>query len=65
MNPSFDLTDKKNKIMFKQHIQNVQGMDGYLIFSMLVFIVFFLSVIVWLLKADKKYITEMKNKPLE
>ncbi|MDP1727101.1 MAG: CcoQ/FixQ family Cbb3-type cytochrome c oxidase assembly chaperone [Bacteroidota bacterium] len=52
--------------MFKQHIQNIPGIQsGYLIFSMLVFIVFFLGIIWWLFKADKAYIEDMKNKPFE
>lgn len=51
--------------MFKQHLKNVEIMDGYLIFSLLVFMVFFIGVVVWLNKVDKKYISDMKNKPLE
>lgn len=51
--------------MFKQHLQNIQIVDGYLIFSMLVFIVFFISIVIWLARMDSKYVKDMKNKPLE
>ncbi|MFN4082362.1 MAG: CcoQ/FixQ family Cbb3-type cytochrome c oxidase assembly chaperone [Bacteroidia bacterium] len=51
--------------MFKQHLQNIQIADGYLIFSMLVFIIFFIGIVIWLAKMDSKYINNMKNKPLE
>ena len=49
----------------KQFLDNVTGMDGYLIFSMIVFITFFLGLLVWVFKADKDYIKEMENLPLD
>lgn len=53
--------------MFKQHIQNLTGVfhSGYLIFSLIVFMTFFLGVLVWVFKADKSYIKDMEKKPLE
>jgi cbb3-type cytochrome oxidase subunit 3 len=48
----------------KQYLANVQGVDGYLIFSMIVFMSFFIGLLFWVLKADKKYIDQMKNIPL-
>jgi cbb3-type cytochrome oxidase subunit 3 len=48
----------------KQYLANVQGVDGYLIFSMIVFMSFFIGLLFWVLKADKKYIDQMKNLPL-
>ncbi len=52
--------------MFKQHIQSMTGIqDGYLIFSLLVFMVFFAGVVWWLFKADKAYIKDMEQKPFE
>ena len=47
----------------KQFLQGVTGVEGYLIFSMMVFLVFFIGLIVWAYKADKKYITDCKNIP--
>lgn len=49
----------------KQFLYNVTGVDGYLIFSMMVFFLFFLGLIWWVIRADKKYITQMKNLPLD
>lgn len=49
----------------KQFLANVQGVDGYLIFSMIVFIAFFVGLLWWVFAADKGYISKMKNIPLE
>ena len=49
----------------KQFLQGVTGVEGYLIFSMLVFLTFFIGLLIWVYRADKSYITKMKNLPLE
>lgn len=49
----------------KQFLDHVTGMEGYLIFSMIVFFSFFIGLLVWVFKADKKYIKEMENLPLD
>lgn len=49
----------------KQFLANVQGVDGYLIFSMITFITFFVGLLWWVVKADKKYIQKMKNIPFD
>jgi cytochrome c oxidase cbb3-type subunit 4 len=49
----------------KQFLQNIQGVDGYLIFSMLVFITFFIGLLAWVFTVDKGYIQKMKNLPLD
>lgn len=49
----------------KQFLTHVTGMEGYLIFSMLVFVIFFLVLIWWILTVDKNYICKMKQMPLE
>ncbi|OYU97104.1 MAG: CcoQ/FixQ family Cbb3-type cytochrome c oxidase assembly chaperone [Bacteroidetes bacterium B1(2017)] len=52
--------------MFKQHIQSMVGIEsGYLIFSLIVFMTFFVGVLWWVFKADKNYIKDMGNKPFE
>jgi len=48
-----------------QFLNNVTGMDGYLIFPMIIFITFFIGLLIWVFKADKNYIEKMKNLPLE
>jgi hypothetical protein len=54
----------KNKTM-KQFLANVQGVDGYLIFSLVVFFLFFVGLLWWVFTADKGYIKKMKNIPLD
>lgn len=49
----------------KQFLQNIQGVDGYLIFSMLVFITFFIGLLIWVFTVDRKYIESVKRLPLE
>ncbi len=49
----------------KQFLANVQGVDGYLIFSLVVFFTFFVGLLWWVFRADKKYIEKMKNIPLD
>ncbi|MFA6262347.1 MAG: CcoQ/FixQ family Cbb3-type cytochrome c oxidase assembly chaperone [Bacteroidia bacterium] len=49
----------------KQFLENVTGMEGYLIFSMVVFITFFVGLLVWVFRADKTYINKMKNLPFD
>ncbi len=52
--------------MFKQHLQNLSGFqNSYLIFSLIVFMVFFAGVLWFIFKADKRYLKEMAEKPLE
>jgi cytochrome c oxidase cbb3-type subunit IV len=49
----------------KQFLANVQGVDGYLIFSMVVFMLFFVGLLWWVFKTDKGYIHKMKNIPFD
>ncbi|AMS27415.1 hypothetical protein AEM51_10680 [Bacteroidetes bacterium UKL13-3] len=49
----------------KQFLANVTGMDGYLIFSMVVFFLFFVGLIWWVYRADKSYIAKMEKLPFE
>jgi hypothetical protein len=58
------IKDIKIKTM-KQFLANVQGVDGYLIFSLVVFFLFFVGLLWWVYTADKDYINKMKNIPLD
>lgn len=51
--------------MFKQLLKNVHVADDYLIISLLIFIIFFISLIIWLYRLDNRYTSEMRKKPLE
>ncbi len=50
--------------MFKHFIQQLSGDENYLIFSLIVFFVFFLLVAVYLFFMKKDYIDEMSNMPI-
>lgn len=51
--------------MFKDVLQSIEGVEIYTIISMIIFILFFLGMIIWLFKVDKKYIKKMSELPLE
>ncbi|WP_107215026.1 CcoQ/FixQ family Cbb3-type cytochrome c oxidase assembly chaperone [Pedobacter yulinensis] len=49
--------------MFKQ-IKNLDGGENYMIFSLLVFVVFFVLVGIYLMKVSKDRTEQMKQLPL-
>lgn len=49
----------------KQFLSHVSGMEGYLIFSMVVFLLFFVGLLWWVFTADKKTLDQAKNIPFE
>lgn len=50
--------------MFNQ-IKDLAGGENYLITSLFMFMVFFITVTIYLLKLSKTYLHEMRNLPLE
>lgn len=50
--------------MFKQFLKEVVGADVFMVTSFLIFLVFFIAVAVWLVKADKNYLERAKQVPL-
>ena len=50
--------------MFKEVLQSIEGIEFYTIVSMIIFILFFVGMIIWLFKVDKKYIESMSELPL-
>ena len=51
--------------MYKDVLQSVEGIEFYTIVSMIIFILFFIGMIIWLFKVDKKYIQQMSKLPLQ
>ncbi len=51
--------------MFKEVLQSIEGIGIYPVISMIVFVLFFVIVIIWYFKADKKYLNKMRNLPLD
>jgi len=51
--------------MFKQFTENIQGNQVYLLFSLAIFLVFFVVVTILLLRLKKKYVDHMSDLPLQ
>lgn len=50
--------------MFKQFTENISGHQGYLLFSLGIFLVFFIVVIVLLIRLRKTHVDHMSTLPL-
>ena len=51
--------------MLRHIFEGIDSINGYSIFSLLIFFFFFVAVVIWLVKADKRHIEEMSRIPLE
>ncbi len=49
----------------KHHMETIIGIEIYPIISLTIFFFFFIGIIYWVMKMDKKQITEICNLPLE
>lgn len=49
----------------KGHLTSIDGIEIYPIISLVIFVAFFVGVIVYLVKTDKKKINELKQMPLD
>lgn len=51
--------------MFNNYLESIEGVGIYPIISLLVFFMFFVVMIVWLMRVDKSYIKKMSSMPLD
>ena len=51
--------------MLSQYLSSIEGIASYPMFSLLIFIPFFLAVTIWAIKLDKKFLTHMGEMPLD
>jgi len=51
--------------MFNDIFESMSGISIFGLLSMIFFFLLFLTVIYWVIKADKKYIKKMENMPLD
>ncbi|MCI0450019.1 MAG: CcoQ/FixQ family Cbb3-type cytochrome c oxidase assembly chaperone [Chlorobi bacterium] len=51
--------------MYKHVLQSIEGIEIYPIISLVIFVLFFIAIIIWMFKADKKYLNKMASLPLE
>ncbi|MDX5319489.1 MAG: hypothetical protein LPK45_00375 [Bacteroidota bacterium] len=50
--------------MFKQFLSGVEGMDQYLITSMIIFLLFFTGVLIYVMTMKKEEVNVLSNIPL-
>jgi hypothetical protein len=51
--------------MLSKYISSIDGISAYPIFSLLIFIPFFILVTIWVFKLDKKFLNYMGELPLK
>lgn len=51
--------------MFKHYFERIIGIEIYPMISLFLFLLFFIGLLIWVFKADKKYINEMSHAPLD
>lgn len=51
--------------MFKHYFEQLDNFQIYPLISLTIFFAFFVGLILWVVKADKNYISTMKNLPIE
>lgn len=51
--------------MFNHYLQSIEGVGVYPIISLLVFFVFFVVMLIWMLRADKSHLKKMSELPLD
>ena len=51
--------------MYKDILQSISGIELYAIVAMVIFVLFFVGMMIWVIKVDKKYIKRMSELPIE
>ncbi len=49
---------------FRNYLETIIGVDIYPVASLLIFFLFFTALAFWALRANKNYISHMKNMPM-
>jgi len=50
--------------MYKQILESVQNVEIWPTISLVIFFVFFVLLIIWVIRTDKKHIQKMKELPM-
>ena len=50
---------------FRHYLETITGVDVYPMISLLIFFTFFAGLAIWAVKANKQYISKVKNLPLD
>ena len=51
--------------MFKYYFEQIHNVEVWPIISLAIFFIFFLSLLIWVFRADKNYILKMSKLPLD
>lgn len=51
--------------MIQQYLEAIENIEIFAIAAMLIFVVIFVTVVIWIFRIDKKYINKMENLPLD
>ena len=51
--------------MFKHYFEQVHNVEIWPIISLTIFFIFFVSLILYIIKMDKNYVDEMSNLPID
>ena len=51
--------------MIKDVLRSIEGVEIYPVISLLIFIIFFTSMIIWVFRLDEKLLESLKRLPLE
>ncbi len=51
--------------MISNYLQSIEGVAIYPLFSLFVFVIFFIAVTVWVFSVKKEYIKKMSELPLD
>ncbi|MCG6915271.1 cbb3-type cytochrome c oxidase subunit 3 [bacterium BMS3Abin03] len=51
--------------MFNNYLQAIEGIEIYPVIGLIIFLIVFISVVVWVIKIDKNYIREAERIPLD
>jgi len=51
--------------MFSNYLSSIEGVSIFPIISLIIFFSIFMTVLIWVFKKDKVYMSEMANIPLE
>lgn len=51
--------------MYKDVLRSIDGIEIFPILSLIIFVLFFTVLMIYILKVDKKFISDMKDLPLK
>ena len=51
--------------MFNNYLQAIEGVEIYPVIGLIIFLIVFISVVVWVMRIDKNYVREAERLPLD